>query len=142
MPTCKTPVTGVGLHYDADGSEPFTQIASIKSLSGPSIEVDIEEETALDTTWKEFCASYSDAGEISGDSYFTKANYALFLSTLRATVYYYKIDFPLLSGESTKSKLVAQGILRQIGLEVPETGRVMVPFAIKLTGALTFTAGS
>jgi len=55
---------------------------------------------------------------------------------------FWRVTFPLLSGESVNSKLEFQGILSAIGNEVPEDDFIMVPITVKVTGAVTFTAGS
>jgi hypothetical protein len=144
MAQCEQMSQGTKFYYDLDGTPPYTELADVKSISGPEITVEIKERPKLALTdgYKEYCAGFKDGGEISLTLYFTKAQYALVKDTLFAELYYYKVEFPLVDSETTNSILVARGILRKVGLEIPEDDFITVPVAIKVTGKPTFTAGS
>lgn len=143
--SCKTASQGAKLQYDLDNTPPYTDIAHIVSIDGPDIEVDVEEETELDNAemgrWKEFCANFIDGGEITAEVYFTKAKYTLFLGTLLAATYHYRVVFPLLAGEASNSYIQCQGIMRRLGNTIPEKGRIKTPIGIKVSGQVFFTEG-
>lgn len=143
---CKITSKGTKLYYDADGVDPYTQLAGVMSLSGPEVTKDFEEQTDLDATagWKEFCVNFKDGGELSAQIFLAKAVVNVLHNTIFASdnAFYYRITFPLQTGESNPSKIEFAGFLVGIGNEVPEKGNVMVPIRIKVTGAVLWTSGS
>ena len=108
--------------------------------------MDTEEQTELASTggWKEFCASFKDGGTCTVNLFSKRSILTIIHGTLFAATapYYYRIKFPLESGDSVESKIEFQAWITGIGAEFPEKGSIMTPLALKITGAVTFTAGS
>lgn len=141
----KTHPYGTNLSYSANGST-YTDLTDIVSIDPPNISVGESETTVIDSTgaYKEFIPSWAEAGELSFTCRFAKAQYNTLVGFLRA-VYYWKITFPLISGETTASTLVGQGFITEIGITEgsAESDDVYdVEVTIRYTGAVTFTAGS
>jgi predicted secreted protein len=143
---CKMTSKGTKFYYDVDGVDPYTEIASVQSVSGPNVTMDTEEQTELASTgaWKEFCASFKDGGEVTLSLYMKRATATLLHNTIFAasTAYYWKVQFPLEGSDTTESKIVFQAWITAIGSEVPDKGSIMLPVTLKVTGAVTYTAGS
>jgi predicted secreted protein len=143
---CKMTSKGTKLYYDADGVDPYTQLTGVESLDGPDVTKEMEEQTDLDSSggWKEYCTNFKDGGELTANIFTTKTIEAILYSTLFAsdTAYYWKVTFPLQSGESTASTITFQGFLTRIGKSVPAKGNITTPITIKVTGAVTWTSGS
>lgn len=141
--TCPYSSVGWTLGYDADGVNPYTTIDGIVSASGPGLSVELKTTDDVGDAWVERCAGKKDGGTTTAQVKMSSSTYDLFVNTLFGEVYYYKETFPLGDGESTAATNVWQGIMDQVGLEVPEgDGTLMVPIQITATGAVTFTPAS
>lgn len=143
---CKLTSKGTLFYYDSDGSDPYTLLTSVQSITGPNITMETLEQTELASSggWKEFCASFKDGGECTVQLFSKRSVLTVVYNTIFAatTAYYYRIKFPLESGDSNESKIEFQAWMVGIGNEVPEKGNVMTPVSLKITGAVTYTAGS
>jgi hypothetical protein len=145
----KTKSYGAKLSYVSSGTS-YTDLTDIISITLPNLERADVDLTHLESgnNYREYGGGWIEPGTIEFEGYFTKTQF----STLKATLldggsdgYSWKVTFPLISGESTASTLVATGYLKSIGsnaIDSSPDGRITCPFAVKVTGKPTFTAGS
>lgn len=136
---------GTKLSYSVNDSA-YTDLTDVVSITPPKTSVGESETTHLESASaaKEFVASWVEAGELSLTIRFHKTQFATLYGLLRATRYW-KITFPLLSGEVTASSLKGQGFIKEIGVTEGSAESDDVydcEITIRFTGALTFTAGS
>lgn len=143
---CKLTSKGTKLYYDSDGTPPYTQLSAVASLTGPTVTRSFEEQTELDSTgdWEEFCKSFRNGGQLVAQLYSKRSVLTILYNTIEpaTTAYYWKVLFPLESGDSVESSLIFQAWIESIGLEVPDKGNIMTPLTLKVTGSVTYTAGS
>jgi hypothetical protein len=136
------------LQYDADGTPPFTAVADVVGITPPKMTKGDSKVTLLNAAAKvhSYIAGWRESGEIEATLFFEKAGFNTLLGFYNSdTVYYWRILFPLISGESTNSHLAFQGYVK--GIEPGEVNTdsddpVEYKVVIKVTGAVTFTAGS
>lgn len=142
----KTHSYGTKLQYDLDGAGSYTDATDIKSIQPPKAKAAASETTHLESTaaWKEFIPGFLEAGEMSWTGYVHKTLFATFYTTIFVgrTTYYFRIQLPAISGETTGSKLDWQGFITECGWDDIEDEAVMYSATSQITGALTFTAGS
>lgn len=143
---CKLTSKGTKLYYDLDGVDPYTQLSSVQSLSGPTVTRSFEEQTELDSSgdWEEFCKSFRNGGVLTAQLYSKRSILTILYNTIEpaSTAYYWKVLFPLETGDSVESKIIFQAWIESIGLEVPDKGNIITPLSLKVTGSVTYTAGS
>lgn len=144
----KTKGYGSRLSYSAAGST-YTALTDMAAFTPPSLEYADLKTTNLESTdgVHEYQAGLGEPGEIPGTAYFTKAQFAALMALAgpASDNYYWKITFPLLSGESTASQIIARGHLKKISLDeinIEDDNKVMAPIAIKVTGKWAFTAAT
>lgn len=132
-------IIGVGTTFSKKGSgDTWTEIAEIKSISGPGMKRDTVDTTTLDTTggYRTFITGFREGGEISLSMNYTKTGYAAMLADFESdTVQSYKIT--LVDG----STITCDGIVTDLPLDVPED-LVTQDVTIKLSGQPTFVAGA
>lgn len=140
------PYTSVLAFSTNDSS--YTDISDAASIIPPRASKGKSKTTHLISTAKteEYIPGWRESGEIDCVAYFHKTQFAVLLGQYQSdTIYYYRVTFPVITGETTGSRIKAQGFITDIGfdeLNVDSDDAIKVPFKIKLTGPLTFTAGS
>jgi hypothetical protein len=82
-----------------------------------------------------------DPGVISFKCLLSKTQYAALESQLRVNQYW-KVTWPLATGESTASKLVAAGWLSKLKQVIPLDKQTEIEGEITVSGKPTFTSGS
>lgn len=140
------------LEYSSNGTD-YTALTDVKILKPPNMTRGDTDVTYLESTggWKEFFGSWKDAGEINFTMYFAKAQFAtVFSSTIfnndpGTDPLYWRINFQPISGETTPSRIVVRGYLKNIDwseMSTDSDDAVTVPCGIKCSGQPTFTAGT
>lgn len=144
----KTKSYGTVLSYSANGSS-YTALADIYSITPSTLECGDVKLTHLESTnyTHEYGAGWIEPGTIEFGGYFTKAQFNTLVGLLGATTdnYYWKVTFPLISGESNASTYVERGHLKKVGFDeinIDDDGKITCPFSVKVTGKPTFTAGT
>lgn len=136
------------LSYSAAGST-YTDLTDMALFTPPSLEAADVKISHLESAnhTHEYIAGWIEPGEITGEAYFTKAQWNTLLGLLGSTTdnYYWKFTFPLISGESTASTLICRGHLKKIAIgeiNIDDDGKIMAPIAIKVTAKPTFSVGT
>lgn len=140
---------GVVLGYSTDSGSTFTSVGCLLSLDLAGFTRDIKEGTCLSqsTLWKTFFPAFIDAGEITGELDWVKAQYQIVFNMLDdAAAIPWRIVVPDgsdLATPTTCTRLQCDGILSKLGLGFPSDGdRIRSSFTIKLSGAPTLTLAS
>jgi hypothetical protein len=135
---------GTDIAYSTNLVSPsYTSLAQIEDVTGPDEKIADVRKTALlsPNATHEYRPGLIDPGGCKFKFIFAATNKAtikaLFYS--RATVLF-KITYP--DGASVSSTDVFQGYINGYGGEVPIENNIMADVSIKVTGAVTFTAGS
>lgn len=131
--------------YSSDGNS-YTNVADVMSITPPNITVGSGESTVLDSAnaAKEFVPGWMDGGDASMSLRMGQAVLNTVYGFLRTT-YYWKILFPLITGETNNSTWAFQGHITAFGN--PQFGTdnddpIGLDITIKVTGKPTFTASS
>jgi len=131
-------ITGNGTQFSWDTDD----IGQVQSLSGPSMSVATIDTTDIAGTSKTFIAGMVDGGEISlevaydPDSDDTEYHTEMTTDFAEGTEKAWKITW------SDGSFVGAQGILTSFSASASIDDKVTASFAIKVTGAVTFTEAS
>lgn len=140
---------GVVLGYSTDSGTNYTSAGCLLSLDVAGFTRDVKEGTCLSQTslWKTFFGAFLDAGEITGEIDWVKAQYQAMFNLLDdSTLLTWRIVVPDgtdLATPTTCTRLVCEGLLSKLGLGFPSDGdRIRAPFTIKLSGAPTLTLAS
>lgn len=139
---------GTLLSYDTDGVSTYTDLAEIISITPAQLKREPSPNTNLESTDRIIArtAGMIDTGEASFRVYFTKTQFNTLLGFFASgTAYYWKVSFPLIDSESTKSIAVWQGYISGVDFESIErdsNDKISVNFTMTNTATITFTAGS
>lgn len=142
----KTQAFGAQILYDADGTPPFTALADIKSITPPGAKIAKSDITTLESSsqWREFTASWKSGDDVTFEAYYTKAQFET-LEGFYGTTYYWRINFPLISGESTNGFIAFQGFISGHAagtMNTDDEGSIMATTTITITGPVAHTSGS
>lgn len=141
MATIAVPAGGTLLKIgDGGGSEVFTTIAEVKSISGFGISVNTEDVTSHDSAgWREFIGTLKEAGEISIELNFNAAATQGFAGGLYNDANNKtKRNFQLVMATLTSSKTAAfAAIVSDFKLDFPADGVVTASITLRPTGAVT-----
>lgn len=158
----KTHPATTTIHYDDDGTDPYTQLKDIIEITPPDMEWGSADITPLEgsnpsgtpsigTRAKEFASGWQDSGQIDISVYFTRAQLATLIATAfdstskESLTLYWRIMFPLIDAETTNSKLEFQGFIQNWNWDAisrDNDDHITMNFTIKISGDVTFTAGS
>lgn len=136
------------LDWDSAGGTSYSTLSRVMAISGPPLKAGAAETTNLSSTqsYREFIPGFREAGEPTFKVRFHKTQFALFMTAFNSdTLPAWRINFPLLSGETTPSRWTFTGFIMDLGM--PEKGvdgeNVWeADVTIKISGVATFTAGS
>lgn len=158
----KTHPCGTALLWDADGVDPYTQVADVVSITPPSMEWGNSDITPLEGSGasggppaigaciRQFLAGWQDSGQIEFTVFFHKTQLAALFAALigtsgKPTTVYWRIMFPLITGETANSRIDFQGFLSNFDwdeISKDEDDAITYAMTIKITGAVVFTAGT
>lgn len=126
---------------DGGGPETFTTIAEVRSLSGPSLQVDTEDVTSHDSTaYHEFIPTLIDAGEITFNLNFTNhATQGFSTGLYNDMVNRTKRNFQLVIPTATPRTGAFAGYVTGMPFDLPHDGVIRADVTIKITGAVTWT---
>jgi len=120
----------------------------LKAVKPPPKKKASAEITTLDSTgfFREFMSSWGDGGEPTFMAYYSTAQFATLDDMLDdGDNWYWRIVFPLITGQSTNARINFVGHLTESAVEEATTdddGKFMVAFTIRTTGRPTFTAAT
>lgn len=140
------------LEYSTNGTD-YTALTDVKILKPPNAAKGDTNVTHLESEegWLEYFSSWKEPGEINFTMYFAKTQFnTVFGSTIFNTLpgaenLYWRINLPLLSGETTPSRINARGYLKSIDwseMSTESDDALTCPCGIKCSGKPTFTAGT
>jgi hypothetical protein len=134
---------GVALGYADTLNGSYTDLATLVDVNGPPItaaRVDASHH-GMASRFLEKVAGLGDAGEIDAVLLFDKAQTTTLFALHRQSKFF-RVKFPLLSGETTPSNWKCAGFLADLQNLTPMQDRMTVAVKIVLSGAPTFTQGS
>lgn len=135
-------IAGVGALFkrgDGTSSEAFATIAEVNSIIGPNMTRETIDTTSLNSTagYREFIASFRDAGEVSLEMNFTRDTYLAFKADFETSAAKnYQIVFPDV-GETT---MEFAGFCTALDSSIPTDDKVTSNVTIKLTSQVTVTS--
>ena len=134
--------SGVGTSFKAgDGasSESFTAIAEVNSIDGPNKTRSTIDVTSLDSTggYREFIASFRDAGEVTLSMNFTRDGYDEMndffeLATTR--------NYQIVLSDTGATTFDFAAYVTALGMAVPMDDKVTASVTLKISGQVTMTS--
>lgn len=140
----KTHSYGTYLAYGTDGVN-YTNIADIKDADAGETDVSDAEVTHLLSSngHKEYIPGLAEGGEATFQLYMGKAQLNTLYGLVRTSGLYWKIYFPLISGEANNTTWVFNGHIKKLGRgKAGQDEVIMCPMTVKVTGKPTFTPGT
>lgn len=140
------------LEYSTNGTD-YTALTDVKILKPPNMTRGDTDITYLESEegWKEFFGSWKDAGELNFTMYFAKTQFTtvfgttIFNSLPGADTLYWRVNLPLLSGETTPSRIIVRGYMKTVDwseMSTDSDDALTVPCTIKCSGKPAYTAGT
>lgn len=126
--------------YDTT-DEAYELIAEIKSITGPGGTRDTIDVTSLTSTegYREFIASFRDAGTVSLDMIFRRDTYDIMKGDFESdTLQNYEIVLP----DAENTTLEFEGLVTEIPLNIVPDDAIMVNTVIKISGKVEVNSGS
>jgi predicted secreted protein len=127
--------SGVGTVFGrgngSSGTETFTPLAEVNSITGPNKTRDTIDVTSLDSEggYREFIAGFRDGGEVSLEMNFTYATYDIINDDFESEdSVNYQIELP--DGTS----FTFTGLVTAVGLAVPLDDKVTSSVTVKISG--------
>lgn len=135
-------ISGVGTLFkrsDMTSSPTFNAIAEINSISGPDKTRETIDVTSLDSTggYREFIASFRDAGQVVLEMNFTRDGYLDMNDDFEIDTL---VDYQIVLPDTGSTTLDFSGLVTDIGLAVPLDDKVTAPVTIKISGQVTLTS--
>ncbi len=138
-------VHGATVEWGTDGSA-YTTISEARTLIVPTTEVDYIEATSLDSSggFREYVPGLKDAGEVSVECNYTPTIYGLAEGyRTNGTQLYLRTTLPLFTGQSTTGDIFTFRAFCTPTLQQNAVGDIiMMTLAFRITGAVTYAAGS
>ncbi len=119
----------------------WDNIAEINSITGPEMNRDFIDTTALDTQggYRTYITGFRDAGQITLAMNFTRATYDIMLADFESDVAQnYEIVLP----DDDVSTLEFTGLVTQVPLSIPPDDKVTADVTIRVTGQPVMNSGS
>lgn len=131
---------GTVFSYSADDVT-YTDLAELVDVKPPETTVGAAKFThnGSPNAHHEYKPGLAEGGEPTFKLWFAKAGYATLKGFLRTTKYW-KITYPDLATTASTDKF--QGFISKIGKECPMEEGISVEVSIKISGPVTFTAGT
>lgn len=119
---------------DAGQSTTFTDLANVVDVTPPTSEVDDIETTNMDSPdgHKEYEPGLIEGGESEVVLQYVKADHAAVVALLGVPKAF-KIEF------SDGAKLIWQGYVKSLGLEIEREGIITTPITVKVSGKPAYT---
>ena len=134
--------SGVGTVFkrgDGASNEVFTAIAEINSIDGPNKSRGTIDVTSLDSTggYREFIASFRDAGEVTLDMNFTRDGYVDINTDFEGSAL---VNYQIILPDTNNTQLDFAGLVTNLGMAVPLDDKVTQKVTIKVSGQVTLTS--
>jgi len=135
--------SGVGTTFKRWNSSTgqWDRIAEITNIGGPTMTRDTIDVTSMDSTggYKEFIASFRDAGTVSLDMNFTRNGYETMLTDFESDdLQNYEIGLP----DADNTTFEFQGLVTECPLSAKADDKVGSSVTIKISGAVAVNSGS
>lgn len=134
---------GLDLAYATTSGGTYTSVANLEDATPPKYATEGVDNTshASSNAFRDKTPGMTDPGEITFKGLLSKASWSALESQLRVKQYW-KLTWPLATGEVTASKLVCFGFLSDLAQVIPLDKQTEIEGKIILSGKPTFTAGS
>ena len=135
-------ISGVGTVFKRSNmmsTEVFSAIAEINSIQGPNKSRSTIDVTSLGSTggYREFIASFRDAGQVELEMNFTRAGYSDMNDDFELdTLVNYQIVLP----DTGNTTLDFAGLVINLGMGIPMDNKITAPVTIKISGEVTLTS--
>lgn len=134
--------SGVGTSFKrgngSSGTETFTAIAEVNSISGPNKSRDTIDVTSLDSTggYREFIGGFRDGGEVSLEMNFTLDTYNTMNDDFESSS---SRNYQIVFGDTGATTFEFTGYVTALGSSVPMDDKVTASVTIKVSGQVTIT---
>jgi len=133
--------SGVGTSFkrsDMNSSASFTAIAEVNSITGPNKTRETIDVTSLDSEggYREFIASFRDAGTVELEMNFTRAGYEDLNTDFETETL---VDYQIVLPDTGNTTLDFAGLVVDLGMAVPLDNKVTATVTIKISGQVTLT---
>ena len=136
-------IAGVGASFKradaASSGTGFTAIAEVNSISGPNKSRATIDVTSLDSVggYREFIASFRDAGEVTLEMNWTRDGYDQINDDFESSsLWDYQIVFP----DTGATTLEFSGLVTALGSAIPLDDKITMSVTIKISGQVTLTS--
>jgi predicted secreted protein len=134
--------SGVGTSFkrsDMASSASFTAIAEVNSITGPNKTRETIDVTSLDSEggYREFIASFRDAGTVELEMNFTRAGYEDLNTDFETETL---VDYQIVLPDTGNTTLDFSGLVVDLGMAVPLDNKVTATVTIKISGQVTLTS--
>lgn len=132
------------LSLDPAGGSSYAAVAEVIEITHDGVEVKDTDMSNLQspTAYREFRPGMADAKTLTFKLTFTQGQYATLLSNIRTKLMSWKVTLPLVGSQVTAATLTFAGHINKLGKSIPEDDRITNDVGVKISGAITFTAGS
>jgi hypothetical protein len=132
------------LAIDSAGGTDYVAVAEVIEINGPGVKVTNVDLSNLNSPshFREFRAGFADGGEVTFKLTFTQAQYLAILNMVGTSLMHAKITLPLLSSQSDAAYATFYGHISELGMAIPEDDRITNDVTFKVSGAITWSAGS
>jgi predicted secreted protein len=135
-------VSSVGLAFkrsDMASSPAFTAIAEINDLSGPNKSRETIDVTSLDSTggYREFIASFRDAGEVTLNMNFTRDGYVDMDADFASSS---SVDYQIVLPDTGNTTFDFAAYVTALGMAASTGDKVTASVTLKITGVVTLTS--
>jgi predicted secreted protein len=134
-------IAGVGTLFRRWSGSAWVNIAEVNSITGPSMSRETIDVTSLDSTggYREFIASFRDAGTIVLNMNFTRTNYETMKDDFDSEdLQQYEILLP----DSENTSFEFTGLVTELPLTIAMGNKVSMDTTIKISGEPTLNSGS
>lgn len=136
-------IAGVGAEFKradtGSSGTTFSAIAEVNSISGPNKSRATIDVTSLDSSggYREFIASFRDAGEVTLEMNWTRDGYDQINDDFESdTAWEYQIVFP----DTGNTTLEFTGLVTALGSAIPLDDKITMSVTIKISGQVTLTS--
>ena len=134
--------SGVGTTFkrgDGTSNEAFTAIAEVNSITGPNKSRGTIDVTTLDSTngYREFIASFRDAGEVTLNMNFTRDGYDDMNDDFESDD---TVNYQIVFSDTGATTFDFAGLVTAIGVAVPMDDKVTMDVTIKIDGEVSMTS--
>lgn len=134
-------VAGVGTLFRRWSGSAWQNIAEVNSITGPGMTRETIDVTSLDSTggYREFIASFRDAGTVQLNMNFSRVTYDLMKDDFESDdLQLYEIVLP----DSENTSFEFNGFVTECPINIPTDDKISSDVVIKISGAVVVNSGS